>query len=93
MCMSRSQYGGREHKLLYYVYTETGTNTEADRKSVNQTGPTDNLPSSSGAPGLAFSSNTERRRSKKGGEGEKREKQDIDVKHAAHNHTDEMRRR
>lgn len=91
--MSRSQYGGREHKLLYYVYTETGTNTEADRKSVNQTGPTDNLPSSSSAPGLAFSSNTERRRSKKGGEGEKREKQDIDVKHAAHNHTDEMRRR
>lgn len=66
-----------------------GTNKEADRKSVNQTGPTDNLPSSSGAPGLALSSNTERRRSKR----EREKKQDIDVKHAVHNHTDEMKRR
>lgn len=54
-----------KHKLHYYIYTETGTNTEADG-GVIQTGPTDNLPSSSGAPGLAFSSNTKRRRSKRG---------------------------
>lgn len=81
-----------KHKLRYYIYTETGTNTEADWKSVNQTGPTDNLPSSSGAPGLAFSSNTKRRRSKRG-EKERKRKQGIDVKHAAHNHTDKMKRR
>lgn len=42
------------------------------RGSVNQTGPTDNLPSSSGAPGLAFSSNTKRRGSIKGGEEEEK---------------------
>ena len=53
------------------------------------------MPSSSGAPGLAFSSNTERRRSKRRGREEGRErkrKQDIDVKHAAHNHTDKMKK-
>lgn len=47
--------------FAYFIYTETGTNTEADSKSVNQTGPTDNLPSSSGAPGLALSSNREKK--------------------------------
>ncbi len=80
-----------KHKLDSYVYTETATNTGADRKNVNQTGPTDNLPSSSGAPGLAFSSNTERRRSKMG-ERKRKRKQNIDVKHAAHNNTDKMKR-
>lgn len=60
------------------------------RGSVNQTGPTDNLPSSSGAPGLAFSSNTKRRGSIKGGK--RKRKQDTDVKQASHNHRDKTTR-
>lgn len=52
------------------------------------------MPSSSGAPGLAFSSNTKRRGSKREErEREREKKQDTDVKHAAHNHTDEMKGR
>lgn len=54
------------NELRYYTYTDTGTNKGADRKSVDPTGPTDSLPSSSGAPGLVFSSNTQRRKSKRG---------------------------
>lgn len=70
MYTSGSQYGGRNTGYAYFIYTETGTNTEADSKSVNQTGPTDNLPSSSGAPGLALSSNREKKKYK--GEKEKK---------------------
>lgn len=61
---------------------KTGTNTEADSKSVNQTGPTDSFPSSSGAPGLALSSDTERRRGKSGER--KREKEGEEEEKTGH---------
>ena len=86
---------GRNTSCAATSTQKTGTNTEADgKKSVNQTRPTDNLLSSSGVTGIVFSSNTERRTSRRGERERKRErKQDIDVKHAAHNHTDKTKRR
>lgn len=77
--------------MRYYIYIETGQTLKQNRKNVSQTGPTDNLPSSSGAPGLAFSSNTKRRGSQSG-EWERKRKQDTDVKHTTHNHTDKDER-
>lgn len=73
-----------EHRSLRLTREQkkTGTNTEADSKSVNQTGPTDSFPSSSGAPGLALSSNTERRRSKSGER--KREKEEEEEEKTGH---------
>lgn len=67
-------------KELHKIYTidintENGDKDGSEKaKSVRQTRPTDNLPSSSGAPGLNFSSNTKRRGSKRGGERREREK-------------------
>lgn len=70
-----SQYGREKTESYAATSTQkTGTNTYADWKSVNQTGPTDNLLSSSGVVGIAFSSNTERSRSKRGRERENRTK-------------------
>lgn len=50
------------------------------------------MPSSSGAPGLVFSSNTEGRRSKSR-ERKKKRKQDIDVKHTTQDQTDKMKKK
>lgn len=58
------QYGGRS-MLLQLHRNGRQTRKRTARGSIS-TGPTDNFPSSSDAPGIALSSNTERRRSKRG---------------------------
>lgn len=89
--MSRTQYGGRDTNYTARATQKQGqTLKQTGRVSIRQ-----DLPTTCRHPLVPQdlpSHPIQREEVVKRGERERKRKQDIDVKHAAHNHTDKMKR-